>query len=96
MKPKRKTAKKIYFRGLSAKSDKSIYSRTFPTELDAIKDAIKRQKAGKIVQAEFWDATRPFSHQLTGVSLTTKKNVQIYNREKKRFEKLTSGRWRAF
>lgn len=80
----RKTGK-YFIEGLSAKSNKRIFSKNFPSEKEAIEEAIKRQREGKIIQADIM-FTKNIISDVPVWDLDTKGKVKRYNKEKREFE----------
>jgi len=82
---KRKTGT-YYIDGLSAKSNKHLFSKNYNSVNEAIKVAKDWQKKGKIVQAQIM-FTKDILSDVEVWGLNTKGIVKRYNKEKGVFEK---------
>ena len=45
---------------------KRQHSRDFSSENEAVRDAMERQRKGKIIQAQIWDRTNIIGHKVVG------------------------------
>ena len=66
---------KRYYYDYLPKTGKRRHSKDFCSFQSTIKDARKRQKSGKIIQAQFWKKKSSIHHRILS-SLNTKGQVQ--------------------
>lgn len=82
--------KNTYFvDGLSAKSDKHIFSKNFKTVYEAMVCAEEWKEQGKIVQAEI-DFTKNILSDITVWELNTNGIFQRYNKETKKWDMISN------